>query len=91
MSCTHNYSVCRLPQVFIKLEFTEYTVRENIGSENFALKVCAVTPDVAFPVPVSFNTTNGTARSKPIAKLTSYCLVKRLMSRHTMGTLSLMG
>ena len=63
-SCTHDYSVCRLPQVFIKLEFTEYTVRENIGSENFALKVCAVAVDVAFPVQVSFNTTNGTARSK---------------------------
>ena len=64
MSCTHNCSVCRLPQVFIKLEFTEYTVRENIGSENFALKVCAVAADMAFPVQVSFNTTNGTARSK---------------------------
>ena len=62
MSCTHNYSVCRLPQVFIKLEFTEYTVRENIGSENFALKVCAVAADVAFPVQVSFNASSRTAR-----------------------------
>ena len=41
-------------------------MRENIGSENFALKVCAVADDVAFPVQVSFNTTNGTARSKTV-------------------------
>ena len=50
----------------IELEFTEYTVSENIGSENLSFKVCAVATDIAFPVQVSFNIINGTARGNDI-------------------------
>ena len=49
------------------MEFTDYTVRENIGNDFFALQVCAVATDVALPADISFDIKNITAKGMIIA------------------------
>ena len=49
---------CRLPEVIIELEFTDYSLRETMGN---ALQVCAVAANVAFPVKAEFLVLNGRA------------------------------
>ena len=61
--------VCRPPDVFIAIEFAEYSVMENIRDDNFALQVCVVAVDVPFQVPLLIEVTNGTAEGR--SKLTT--------------------
>ena len=58
----HNYAVCRPPEVVISMEFAEYSVNENIRSDNFALLFCAVATDVAFQANIAVEAINGTAQ-----------------------------
>ena len=53
---------CRPPDVPVSIEFKEYDVNEGIRSKNFALLVCAIATNVLFPVPVSLNVSEGTAK-----------------------------
>jgi hypothetical protein len=54
-------TVCRPPEFSVATEFSEYTVNENIRSNNFALQVCAVAVDVPFRASVSIDVVSGTA------------------------------
>ena len=59
-----NFAACGPPTVSVAVEYSTYTVSEDIRHNHYALQVCAVTTGALIPVDLAINPVNGTALGK---------------------------